>query len=81
MKPSTQRVLNLLRSRGEEGVTPAIARHEVGTDRLAARVWELVHEEGYQISERRQKGGHSKYVLRHPHPLTEADLRLLDGNR
>jgi len=66
MKPQTQAVLNLLRSRGTEGVTPDLARSIVGTDRLAARVWELVHEEGYDILEKRQKGGYSKYVLREP---------------
>jgi L-rhamnose isomerase len=39
-----QQVLWLLRERGEDGVTPKLARDEIGTDRLAARVLELKND-------------------------------------
>ena len=84
MKPQTEGVLNLLRSRGAEGVTPALARHVVGTDRLAARVAEL-RQEGYVITtydHRTPSGKHvAKYVLRWRHPLSELEQRYIHGDR
>lgn len=49
MKPGTAAVLNLLRERGERGVTPLDALDAVGSFRLGARVFEL-RAEGYEIS-------------------------------
>ena len=84
MKPQTEAVLNLLRSRGAEGVTPLQAMHDIGTMRLAARVAEL-REEGYIITtmdQRTANGKHvARYILRHPQPLTEAEMRFAWGDR
>ncbi len=44
MKPQCAAVLELLREQGEAGVTPALALSEVGTMRLAARVYEIAEE-------------------------------------
>jgi len=48
MKPSTTRTLAVLRQRGSRGLTPLDALELVGTQRLAARVFEL-EAEGYRI--------------------------------
>ena len=41
MKTQNEAILDLLRQQGEAGVTPALAQSEVGTMRLAARVYEI----------------------------------------
>ena len=48
MKPNTRQVLELLRERGEAGVTPLDALDRVGSFRLGARIWEL-KAEGYDV--------------------------------
>ena len=84
MKPGTEAVLNLLRSAGPTGVSPLQAMHDVGTMRLAARVAEL-REEGYVITTYDFRTGSGKrvarYVLRHPQPLTETEMRFAWGDR
>jgi hypothetical protein len=61
------RLLHLLREVGDAGLTPLAALHEVGTLRLAARIYEL-RREGYDIEAREQRvsGGRrvASYVLR-----------------
>jgi hypothetical protein len=49
MKPQTRRTLAVLRSRGADGLTPLEALELVGTQRLAARVYEL-EAAGYRIT-------------------------------
>jgi hypothetical protein len=49
-----QAVLRLLRLRGPSGLTPLEALREVGTFRLAARVWEL-RRDGHVIETERVK--------------------------
>jgi hypothetical protein len=67
MKAQTRAVLELLRLRGADGLTPAEAREALATDRLAARVWELIHLHGYPIEkvmERSPMGAaHARYYL------------------
>jgi len=69
MKPSAVAVLDLLRERGVDGVTPALAFDRVGTMRLAARIAEL-RKEGHEIVNlgyRTATGKHvALYVLREP---------------
>lgn len=48
MKPATRQVLDLLRLRGKDGLTPAEARNAIACDRLAARVYEL-RADGYAV--------------------------------
>jgi len=48
MKPTTARVLALLRRHPQSGVTPLQAQQAIGTMRLAARVWEL-RDAGYDV--------------------------------
>lgn len=48
MKPGTAAVLDLLRQRGDYGVTPLDALASVGSFRLGARIWEL-KAAGYDI--------------------------------
>lgn len=50
MKDSTAAVARLLRARGGDGLSDAEAHAELGIDRLAARVWELVHWHGWTVS-------------------------------
>lgn len=70
MKAGTRAVLDLLRLRGADGLTPAEARHAVGTDRLAARVWELRRLHGYDIEQVRERtpmgASVARYYLRQP---------------
>jgi hypothetical protein len=54
VKRQTRQVLDLLRLRGGDGVTPAEAREALACDRLAARVREL-REVGYDIETRRER--------------------------
>ena len=72
VKPSTRAVLALLREQGVDGVTPALARSEVGTMRLAARISEL-RAEGHDIVNigwTTPTGKHvARYVLRERRPL------------
>lgn len=51
-KPPTQaqQLLELLRERGERGVTPMDALERIGSFRLAARVWDLRHQ-GHTIND------------------------------
>lgn len=55
MKAQTRQVLDLLRARGADGLTPAEARDAIACDRLAARVWELRHQHGFQIDDVRER--------------------------
>ena len=55
MKAQTAAVLQLLRSRGADGLTPAEARDALACDRLAARVWELRHLHGFDIEDVRER--------------------------
>ena len=55
MKAQTRAVLDLLRVRGADGVTPAEARDALACDRLAARVWELRHLHGFDIEDVRER--------------------------
>lgn len=49
-KPTqAQLILELLRQRGERGLTPLEALDQVGCFRLASRVHELIHEHGHTI--------------------------------
>lgn len=48
MKPQTRRTLEVLRSRGPDGLTPLEALEWVGTQRLAARIDEL-RGDGFDI--------------------------------
>ena len=77
-------VLELLREQGTDGVTPILALTEVGTLRLAARIADL-REQGYVITTYDHKTATgkrvAKYVLRHPHPLTETEMRFAWGDR
>lgn len=51
-KPPTQaqRLLELLRERGERGVTPLDALERIGSFRLAARIWDL-RSQGHTITD------------------------------
>ncbi len=76
MKPQTEATLRELRIRGRYGLTPLEALEYVGTDRLAARIYEL-REEGYIISRRmvptpRGTGSHARYVLEEDLPTAMA---------
>jgi hypothetical protein len=68
VKRQTRAVLRLLEVAGSDGVSPAEARRAVGTDRLAARVWELRRLHGYHIErvmERAENGDtYGRYYLR-----------------
>lgn len=78
MKNQTLATLALLRARGEAGLTPAEARDEIGTDRLAARIYEL-REEGFQIERKSwMTPSHkivARYVLRDEMTLWPSDGR------
>lgn len=69
MKPSAAAVLDLLRLRGKDGLTPAEARTAIACDRLAARVFEL-RESGFAIEsvpERTPMGARiARYYLAEP---------------
>lgn len=54
MKPATRAVLEFLRARGRDGVTPAEARTALGCDRLAARVREL-RQLGFDVETVRER--------------------------
>ena len=76
MKPQTEATLRALRIRGREGMTPLEALDWIGTDRLAASIYEL-REEGYIISRRmvptpRGTGSHARYVLEEDLPTAMA---------
>jgi hypothetical protein len=66
-----QAVLRLLRIRGKQGVTHLLAEREVGTSRIAARVYDL-RREGHRIERQwlTTPGGSrvAKYVLREERP-------------
>ncbi|MFA9271806.1 MAG: helix-turn-helix domain-containing protein [Baekduiaceae bacterium] len=55
MKAQTRQVLELLRLRGADGLTPAEARDAIACDRLAARVWELRHQHGIEVEDVRER--------------------------
>ena len=80
----TEAVLALLREQGKEGVTPILALTEIGTMRLAARIDDL-RKAGYLITTYDHKTATGKrvarYVLLHPQPLTETELRFAWGDR
>lgn len=77
-------VLDLLREQGEAGVTPLLAMTDLGIMRLAARIADL-REMGYLITTYDHTTANGKrvarYVLRHPHPLTETEMRFAWGDR
>jgi len=81
VKPQTTRTLDVLRSRGADGLSPDEAREWVGTDRLAARIWEL-EAEGHVITrtlETSPRGArYARYVL-HERPVQLALLDSPDG--
>ena len=66
LKPQTYRTLSVLRARGPLGLTPLQALEFVGTQRLAARVYEL-EAAGYRIDRtlmRTPRGARiARYVL------------------
>lgn len=66
LKPQTARTLAVLRSRGADGLTPLQALELVGTQRLAARVYEL-EAAGFRIDrtlvEIPRGGRVARYVL------------------
>jgi hypothetical protein len=74
----TQRLMALLRYRGEQGVTPLDALNELGCFRLAARVWDLRLEGHLIIDEGIKAGGkrYARYVLRDPLPVADGQLAL-----
>lgn len=55
MKAQTRQVLDLLRLRGCDGLSPAEARGAIACDRLAARIWELRHLHGLDIEDVRER--------------------------
>ena len=63
LKPQSQAVLDLLRER-PEGITPLQALSEVGTYRLAARVWEL-RAAGYNVETERFETHRGSVVARY----------------
>lgn len=68
MKAQTRQVLELLRLRGEDGLTSAEARDAIACDRLAARVWELRHQHGFTVVDVRERSAagatFARYYLR-----------------
>lgn len=70
MKHQTRQVLELLRLRGREGLTPAEAREAIACDRLAARVHELRRQHGFDIEDVRERSpmgaAYCRYYLRTP---------------
>lgn len=72
LKPDTAAALRLLRSRGADGVTTAEARAAIGSDRFAARVWELIHWHHVpvvKVMERAPNGDrYARYSLAEPRP-------------
>lgn len=64
LKDQTRQVLRVLRERGS--LTPREALETVGTDRLAARIYEL-RQAGYKVSTKREPNGngghHARYTL------------------
>ena len=67
-KTQNERLLVLLRERGEVGVTPMEAFASVGTMRLAARIADL-RAAGYDIvtTKRDTRQRYATYVLRRPY--------------
>jgi hypothetical protein len=65
MKTQTKKVLAILKKRS---LTPAEARERVGTDRLAARIWEIRQQFGHASVEKRTEvnasGRHARYFWR-----------------
>ncbi len=74
MKRQTRQVLELLRLRGADGLTPAEARDAIACDRLAARVWELRHQHGIDIEDVRERSpmgaAFARYFLIGDRPFT-----------
>ena len=74
MKAQTAAVLRLLRSKGADGLTPAEARDQLACDRLAARVWELRHQHGFDITDVRERSDagatFARYVLHEQRAFT-----------
>lgn len=72
MKAQTRGVLDLLKRRGERGLSPNEAHLLLGVDRLAARVHEL-KAEGFDVVTTREhhhgEGTHARYVLRRAAPV------------
>ena len=68
MKRQTAQILDILEMNGS--LTPLEAMQiEPPCFRLAARVWELVHEHGYpirKVTQRHSSGTYAKYVLDQP---------------
>jgi len=68
----TAELLRLLRARGEMGVTPLDALTQLGTFRLAARIYDL-RRDGHDIwdmGQRTPSGKHvARYVLNEPEQL------------
>jgi hypothetical protein len=76
VKPATARTLRVLRARGADGLTPGEARELVGTDRLAARVWEL-EAEGYSITRTLVTVGQGARVARYVlHETEQLEMTL-----
>jgi hypothetical protein len=66
VKPSTARVLALLRERGPRGITDMDGIHELRTTRLSARIHELRWLHGFTITgslETRNGVRYARYVL------------------
>lgn len=82
MKQQTAAVLRLLRARGDDGLTPAEAREQLACDRLAARVWELRHQHGFDITDTRERSEvgavFSRYVL-HERPSFQPVTGIQEG--
>jgi hypothetical protein len=66
VKPQTARVLEYLRERGIDGVSPNEARLRVGCDRLAARIHEI-RADGHTVRRIEEPnlgpGDHARYYL------------------
>lgn len=81
MTTQTDAVLAMLRDRGDAGVTPLDALHEIGCFRLAARVWDARERIGPDeeiVTETMTRDGKAfaRYVLRRR--LTDAEQMALD---
>lgn len=71
MKPSTRRVLKALQAAGGRGCTThELGQPDVGGFRFSARLYEL-RQDGYQITETRERRGSSRYVLVDPPELQQ----------
>jgi len=74
-----ERLLELLRERGDAGVTPLLALDRIGSFRLGARIYDL-KQAGHKIDRTMvatEGGAHvAKYVLVEPRPWVQLGLPL-----